>query len=80
MKDGGFAFPGRADEEGPRELGMTLRDYFAAIAINGILSNEETMRQGTVFTKDMRNDDALPCVNSMLAYAYADAMLKERAR
>jgi hypothetical protein len=88
MKDGGPAFPklSHSDHyvsEGysmhASSDGMSLRDYFAAAALNGILSNDETMRQGVLLTKDMKGVDSLQTVNSLLAYAYADAMLKARA-
>lgn len=44
--------------------GMTLRDYFAAMAMQAILTNVE-----------MFWDDAAP-----LAYEYADAMLEARKK
>ena len=59
---------------------MDLRDYFAAAALIGILSNTETMRQGTAIAEKMSDKGALQFINSMLAFAYADAMLAERAR
>lgn len=46
------------------EFGMTLRDYFAAEAMQAILNDAEIFWEG-----------AAP-----LAYQYADAMLKERSK
>lgn len=47
-----------------RQSGMTLRDYFAAKAMQAILNDAEIFWEG-----------AAP-----LAYQYADAMLKERSK
>ena len=60
---GGPAFPdGAITEWGKTFRGMTLRDYFAAKAMQAILSEADTFWAG-----------AAP-----LAYEYADAMLKAR--
>jgi hypothetical protein len=48
----------------PLAEGMTLRDYFAAKAMQAILNDAEIFWEG-----------AAP-----LAYQYADAMLKERSK
>ena len=58
---GGAAFPTPND---PMYLGMSLRDYFAALAMQGLLStgDEDTTTIGVAHA----------------AYAIADAMLKER--
>lgn len=72
---GGPAFPINVDSE-MTCLGMTLRDYFAAKAMNGILESsidwfptgkEPDLTSLEIF-KDLAND----------AYAIADAMLKVR--
>lgn len=69
--NGGRAFPqcsynmkGGYDTTG----GMTLRDYFAAKAMQGVLSNPNCPMQ--------ISDDVL----ATQAYDLADAMLKERAK
>lgn len=63
MYASGPAFPdGPIDEWGKTFRGMTLRDYFAAAAMQAILSNAEVFWDG-----------AAP-----LAYKYADAMLEAR--
>lgn len=71
---GGPAFPGgRRFELGDgwqSEEGMTLRDYFAAKAMQGILSNPGQL--------DNVNEDAAKWVTRD-AYKVADAMLKARA-
>lgn len=67
IKNGGPAFPqGKAvGSVSLLEGGMTLRDYFAAKAVEGTLAN-------SAFHDD--NPDAL----AEWAYKMADAMLKER--
>ena len=70
MKDGGPAFPNDCHPSNNPDgklgyRGMTLRDYFAAKAMQGILTS----------TKDPRNNDK---VIVGMAYHIADAMLKER--
>ena len=62
---GGPAFP----ESGARGMaaggeGMSLRDYFAAKALQGLLSGRNHIAERSV----------------QLAYEYADAMLKEREK
>lgn len=72
---GGPAFPGLeylgAESKGewrdkPYD-GMTLRDYFAAKALQGIMQNDHVDGQG---------DDTR---HAALAYRYADAMLAARS-
>lgn len=66
--DGGSAFPGKY---GPMSsLGMSLRDYFAAAAVQGHLSNPHN----TAHPDYTREGLAAEC------YAIADAMLKARAK
>jgi hypothetical protein len=75
MSDGGPAFPEALNTGASIELqrGMTLRDYFAAAQLNGVmtsatglgaLSDEERARQFAGVAK--------------IVYELADAMLKER--
>jgi hypothetical protein len=66
-KDGGPAFPSLARDGNwqPHHDGMSLRDYFAAKAIQGLLANNANY--GT--------DDGL----ARDAYEFADAMLRARA-
>ena len=61
-----FPFPSDCASGEPGELGMTLRDYFAAKVIQGIVSHDPTFSQKYV---DLAAKDA---------YVYADAMLKAR--
>jgi hypothetical protein len=63
MTENEKAFPRSVSNSG--QYGMTLRDYFAAKAMQGILS-------------DPRNDDVRPSYVSEWAYKIADAMMKAR--
>jgi hypothetical protein len=67
FKDGGPAFPVTTEHGSVFPLpGMTLRDYFAAAALQGMLADSQC--NGPV--EGYAND----------AYQYADAMLAERAK
>jgi len=81
--DGGPAFP-HIDYEitDPHpSKGMSLRDYFAAKAMQGIisnLSNQPAMGTYTIGSKDL---DITPDGGTARdAYLAADAMLKERSK
>ena len=65
--DGPTAFP--IDRPGYSTLGMTLRDYFAAAALNGYLST-------SFETEGIKNRSDW----AVKSYAMADAMLTERAK
>ena len=71
-KTGGPAFPSpRWEGWGSPQEGMTLRDYFAAKAMQGLISCPEWL-DGAGEEVDVPN-----CMASA-AYAMADAMLKAR--
>ena len=76
--DGGSAFPNKYDlameNEVIREEGMTLRDYFAAKAMQSIY-----MRLGGGPCAGSDHDGGLTNV-AKNAYYMADAMLAERAK
>ena len=63
MKDGGYVFPTAVDDS--EYAGMSLRDYFAAKAMQGILANPESVIQ--TYESGAKE-----------AYEMADAMLKAR--
>jgi hypothetical protein len=67
---GGPAFPIDAHESADRCIytGMTLRDYFAAKAMQGILAGTHPI---------VKETEPLPTV-ARVAYAQADAMLEAR--
>lgn len=61
-QDGGAAFPAMSNL--PADRGMTLRDYFAAQAMNGSLAHDDE-----VYNKD---------IHAKWCYEIADAMLRAR--
>lgn len=63
---GGSAFPSRYEVGMAHDQGMTLRDYFAAAAIQGLLKATDHPLPPEWFAAN--------------AYAVADVMLKERAK
>ncbi len=75
---GGPAFPTRNEAQiGPISYhyeGMTLRDYFAAKAMQGILSNASLLE---VVDQKFEADSTRDAV-SKYAFGVADAMIKER--
>lgn len=72
MKDDAPAFPRNYSHDGHN--GMTLRDYFAGEALNGLLSHSSVISDDLPDT--MRARWRLSSAHE--AYAYADAMLKAR--
>jgi hypothetical protein len=62
INDGGSAFP--HETYNGYDSGMTLRDYFAAAALQGCLASFESTGTRDAFAS--------------VAYEYADAMLKAR--
>ena len=69
---GGPAFPG-TNAYGSVYDGMTLRDYFAAKAMQGMIAHEERAKQ--LGSHNLGDFDVRVAV---CAYRYADAMLKAR--
>ena len=66
IETGGVAFPLTSDAVNyTNRQGMTLRDYFAAKALQGLLAGE----------MEIALDPSQFCQS---AYVYADAMIKER--
>lgn len=74
--NGGPAFP-VPGVTGNLCRGMTLRDYFAGQALAGIVSAQ---KEGSIVTDVARNTLMLDASVSEMAYAFADAMLRERAK
>lgn len=58
--------------------GMSLRDYFAAKAMQGILANDVCMRQLMAHHPDGNLDRAGLAMIADKSYRYADAMLEAR--
>lgn len=72
------AFPQVFSEPHYTNQGMTLRDYLAAKAMQGLLSNPEAI--GIMNAESTDKDEYACDTTARLAYEYADAMLKERAK
>lgn len=76
---GGSAFPHPEVLRGANgwlpSAGMTLRDYFAAKAMQAIISS--ALSEKTKTNYNINNPDFLECL-SLDAYAHAEAMLKAR--
>lgn len=73
INDGGPAFPQLELDQSTgnihtQHFGMTLRDYFAAKAMQGICANEATLPTRQEYFDNIAND----------AFRLADAMLKAR--
>lgn len=77
--DGGPVYPiVHPDGKGVQYYGLSLRDYFAANAIQGMLANDAMLAR---FSNDGAKDLIDPEVLAVTAaYSIADAMLKERAK
>jgi hypothetical protein len=77
--DGGPAFPqpsASTRDDGTHHMrGLTMRDYFAAAALQGSLSTIEDYSQEL---KRINSKTPLNTFMARLAYAYADAMLEAR--
>jgi len=79
---GGPAFPvtptDKSGQIAPTEFGMTLRDYFAAKAMAGQLSNESLIQKAA----EACSGDTHHFINTVafLAYEIADAMLVARSK
>lgn len=76
IDDGGPAFPWHSDgmlDHEPPHPGMTLRDYFAAKAMQGLLS--------ATCHPDVNPEDPLDCeLTAKYSFRIADAMLAARKR
>ena len=72
---GGAAFPVPDIDGGKVREGMTLRDYFAAKAMQGLIEHEE--RAKPLGSHNLGDFDVRVAV---CAYRYADAMLKARGQ
>lgn len=78
INDGGPAFPlplGTANCSEPSESGgMSLRDYFAAAALQGLLASPKSVE------KSAFNGRTVGEVFADIAYGYAEAMLEYRKK
>ncbi len=68
MADDGLAFPCPETDHNFYQPGMSLRDYFAAAALTGMMANPNRKN----------NSSALATMHATEAYEIADAMLAAR--
>lgn len=81
MKDGGPAFPRIAyfpDGDYINEPGMSLRDWFAGMAMQGLCGSPVEIQQAIIEAGGGAKAGVIPY--SKAAYELADAMLKEREK
>ena len=76
-QDGGSAFPVSGSEHGYPVAGMSLRDYFAAKAMQGMFANDALIsRYGQASIENLIDPDVMAAT---AAYSIADAMLAARS-
>lgn len=73
-ENGGAAFPVETSEY--MQFGMSLRDYFAAKAMQALASSQKTIG-GLAKQAEAKNEDVYTAV-SIASYELADAMLEAR--
>ena len=79
-KDGGPAFPAGVYGSEMRR-GMSMRDWFAGMALQGIMANPERWKQIAEDYKSRKKTyEQCSQSNAVKAYSLADAMLDERAK
>ena len=77
--DGGPAFPIPAvPTRHGSQSGMSLRDYFAGLALQGGLSSTETLRGAAMSVLRADKKITLEQMLAVRSYAFADAMLAAR--
>jgi hypothetical protein len=82
FETGGYAFPKPACEEMHAFTGMTLRDYFAAAAMQGIVVgvNSNPLRAQIAAQDADREGITITKSTAAMAYDVADAMIAERSK
>lgn len=82
--DGGSAFPHEEQMDSftskiiQCSQGLSIRDYFAAKAMQGMLSNDEMISRYGACAKE--NNISPDIVLATAAYGISDAMISERAK
>jgi hypothetical protein len=81
IKDGGAAFPNGFSAVANERSGMTMRDYFAAKALEGLIAafSDNPMRE-MVISKASKEGIHPKDGVARAAYEYADAMLRARSQ
>jgi len=70
IDDGGQVYPPDIDINGNWNLGITLRDHFAGLAMQGLLADNAGVEDQEIFMSDF-------LATPGLAYKMADAMIKQ---
>lgn len=81
INDGGPAFPVTRDDVAQNDAwgGMSLRDYFAAKALNGLCASLSDETPRNLFLENAKREGIAPKERLALsAYEYADAMIRAR--
>lgn len=76
--DGGPAFPHTHEEFEHGAIGMSLRDYFAAKALQGLLANSSVPNDLFIMGDGTDENGSVETYAAESAYDYADAMLAAR--
>jgi hypothetical protein len=86
-KDGGPAFPrpigstGAAGQFNPSQEGMSLRDFFAAAAMQGMCGQFVTEEGNAIVDRLAAHYKTTPaCAVAKMAGEFSDAMIAERAK
>ncbi len=90
MSENPYVYPGKRfqkdgwieDQNAPKEYypGMTLRDYFAGRALAGIWGSGTSRTLNAIKKTAASTNSSHERVLAVMAYATADAMLKEREK
>lgn len=84
LDDGGYAFPipsGPEQGDGYREFGMTLRDWFAGRAMEGLIHDIVIDQHcEDVLLKQGMTSKEFPTFLAHLSYLAADAMIAQRKK
>ena len=77
IETGGPAFPHKIEDawEETYTAGMTMRDYFAAKAMQGFVAADKSEE---IWRDWLRDSDSMVNAYATLSYGMADAMLKAR--
>lgn len=76
---GGPAFPSQAFTKDEPNDGMSLRDWFAGMALQGLATNHDRLLSDSSLIADF-GTAGVDMLQAKIAYRLADAMLAERAK
>lgn len=79
MSEPAFPCPTGSDG-GVYSIGMSLRDYFAAQALQRIIPNTQGADAAKYWERDQLDAEGYFAILAATSYSIADAMLKERSK